>query len=216
MEDLWAFNEEVVARAIYRSEIPVISAVGHEPDVTIADYVADLRAATPSNGAELAAPDQADLRAQLRNYEIRMGQSLSKKLKLSRQQLELLKSARVLRSPTQYLENQRQRLDGLVGRLAHGMGQKSLSARQTLTIRQEKLPAAWRQGQQGRMQTAGTLAAQLDAMSPLKVLSRGYSITENEQGAAVVSASDLHPGEHITIRLAKGRVGASVDECQED
>jgi exodeoxyribonuclease VII large subunit len=216
MEDLWAFNEEVVARAIYRSEIPVISAVGHEPDVTIADYVADLRAATPSNGAELATPDQADLRTQLRSYETRMSQSLGKKLKLSRQQLDLLRAARVLRSPTQYLEDQRQQLDGLIGRLARSMGQTGLSARQTLNARQEKLPAAWRQGQQNRRAAAGKLTAQLDALSPLKVLSRGYSITENDQGAAIVSASQLHPGDHITIRLAQGRVGARVDHCQED
>jgi exodeoxyribonuclease VII large subunit len=194
----------------------VISAVGHEPDVTIADYVADLRAATPSNGAELATPDQADLRTQLRSYETRMSQSLGKKLKLSRQQLDLLRAARVLRSPTQYLEDQRQQLDGLIGRLARSMGQTGLSARQTLNARQEKLPAAWRQGQQNRRAVAGKLTAQLDALSPLKVLSRGYSITENDQGAAIVSASQLHPGDHITIRLAQGRVGARVDHCQED
>ena len=216
IEDLWAFNEEVVARAIYRSQIPVISAVGHEPDVTIADYVADLRAATPSNGAELATPDQMELRAALRGYETRMAQSLGKKLKLSRQQLELRASARVLRSPAQYMDDRKQQLDQLTERLLRAMAQMNLSSRAELQRRQERLPTAWRQALQKRHTAAGTLAARLDAMSPLKVLARGYSITENTQGAAVKSAAELHPGDHIAIRLSEGRVRATVDECVED
>ena len=121
IEDLWAFNEEIVARAIYLSEIPVISAVGHEPDVTISDYVADLRAATPSNAAELATPDKQDLTVRLRNLNSRMAQSLGKRLKLSRQQLALRTNARVLRSPMEYLEDRRQQLDGNMERLAQLM-----------------------------------------------------------------------------------------------
>ena len=118
LEDLWAFNDEGVARAIFDCSVPIISAVGHETDFTIADFVADLRAATPSNGAELATPDQADLRVTLKHLESRMAQSLGRRLKLSRQQLELRRSARVLRSPMEYLEDRKLQLDSATERLA--------------------------------------------------------------------------------------------------
>ncbi len=216
MEDLWDFNEELVARAIYRSEIPVISAVGHEPDVTIADYVADLRAATPSNGAELAVPDQAELRAELRSYDTRMAQCLGKRLKLARQQLELKRQARVLRSPTQYLDDRRQQLDGLTMRLSQAMGYRNRMARSELSGYLGALPRAWVAGQQKRQKSLGTLAARLDAMSPLKVLARGYSITENEQGEAVTTVRHLAPGDHIVIRFYEGRASAVIETCTED
>lgn len=216
MEDLWAFNEEIVARAIYASHIPVISAVGHEPDVTIADYVADLRAATPSNGAELAVPDQLELRTMLGSYETRMAQSLMKRLKLSRQQLDMRKQAKVLRSPARYLEDRRLQLDQLSGRMTRAMGQRILSERAMLNSKAALLPKAWSASIQNRTRSLGTLAARLDAMSPLKVLSRGYSITENGQGAAITSASQLRPGDHITIRFSQGRATARVEDIQEE
>ena len=216
MEDLWAFNEEVVARAIYRSEIPIISAVGHEPDVTIADYVADLRAATPSNGAELAVPDQTELRAALKSFEVRMAQSMQKRLKLARQALEARKRARVLRSPTQYLEDRRLFLDGLNERMARIMGQKLLQGRMALAARQEKLGTAWRAGNQQKSKTLGMLAARLDAMSPLKVLSRGFSILEDAEGRSIRSVRQLQPGDTVTARLAEGKIRATVDACMED
>ncbi len=216
MEDLWAFNEEIVARAIYRSEIPIISAVGHEPDITIADYVADLRAATPSNGAELAVPDQIELRGILKSYRTRMAQSMSKKLKLAQQQLETKKNARVLRSPLQYLEDHKQRLDGINERMIRAMKQRNLNTRTFFAVRQEKLPSAWWNGQQKRQKDLSMLIARMDAMSPLKVLSRGYSITENSVGKVIKSASELRPGDYIKIHLAKGYVGATVDECMEE
>ena len=216
VEDLWAFNEEIVARAIYRSEIPVISAVGHEPDVTIADYVADLRAATPSNGAELATPDQADLRVTLKHLESRMAQSLGRRLKLSRQQLELRRSARVLRSPMEYLEDRKLQLDSATERLARSMSLRCGLARTELLRRQERLPGAWRTALNTRQKTAGTLTARLDAMSPLKVLSRGYSVTENTDGRIIRSAEELQPGEIIRIRLSRGAAEATVDHIMEE
>ena len=216
MEDLWAFNEEIVARAIYASHIPVISAVGHEPDVTIADYVADLRAATPSNGAELATPDQIELRTVLGAYETQMAQSLMKKLKLARQQLDQRKQAKVLQAPTNYLEDRRLTLDRLSTQMARAMGQRILRERVALNSKTSLLPKAWKASAQHRSGTLGTLAARLDAMSPLKVLSRGYSITLNDQGAAMVSASQLHPGDHITIRLSQGRSSARVEDIEEE
>ena len=216
MEDLWAFNEEIVARAIYHSEIPVISAVGHEPDVTIADYVADVRAATPSNGAELAVPDQGELRTMLRGYETRLLQSMGKQLKLARQQLEIKKNARVLQSPARYLEDRRQRLDGLMERLGRAMLQRESLGRGELLARQQRLENAWKGSIHTRQQRAGTLAARLDAMSPLKVLARGYSITETASGCAVRSGAELRPGDSIQIRFAQGRATATVEQVMED
>ncbi len=216
MEDLWAFNEEIVARAIYRSEIPVISAVGHEPDVTIADYVADLRAATPSNAAELAVPDQADLRAALKSTGMILAQSMEKKVKLARKQLELMKSARVLKSPTVYLDERKQELDQTTVRMCQLMNQRILQERVSVARRQEKLPAAIETVQRKKKQDLGMHAARLDAMSPLKVLSRGYSITENRRGEAVTTAGELAAGDHIHVRLWKGRIAATVDDCMEE
>ena len=146
MEDLWAFNDERVARAIYASEIPVISAVGHEPDVTISDYVADLRAATPSNAAELAVPDRQELLKKLSMMQTAMQQSVQKTLKLSRQRLNSLAEKRVLQSPLNYVEDRRVLLDFLSTRL-HAAGQKTLHEKKQRFVR---------------------LTAALDAMSPLK------------------------------------------------
>ncbi len=117
LEDLWAFNDETLARTIYESRIPVISAVGHEPDVTISDYVADLRAATPSNAAELAVPDQAELVRRLRSITSAMGAQLSRQVKLNRKRLEVLASSRPLQSPTAYVDERRLLLDGVQRRL---------------------------------------------------------------------------------------------------
>jgi exodeoxyribonuclease VII large subunit len=216
MEDLWAFNEEIVARAIYRSQIPVISAVGHEPDVTIADYVADLRAATPSNGAELATPDQNELRESLQSRQARMAQSLEKQLKLARQQLEIRRNARVLQSPMVYFEERQQQLDLLTERLGRAMSQRLSSATGELEKRMQRLPNAAALSFSGKRKHFETLTAGLDAMSPLKVLSRGYSITETDRGRAVRSAKELSPGDHITIRLHEGRVSAQVEALEEE
>lgn len=216
MEDLWAFNEEVTARAIYRSGIPVISAVGHEPDVTISDYVADLRAATPSNAAELCTPDQQELRQKITADTQRMAALLSRQIKLCRNQLALRSGARVLRSPEQYLSDRRQNLDGLVERMARAMQHRISGASAQLELRQQKLPGAMGQSVSRARSRLQAAAAGLDAMSPLKVLSRGYSITENNRGQAVLKASELHPGDHITVRLHEGTVTATVEQVKEE
>ena len=189
MEDLWAFNDERVARAIYNSEIPVISAVGHEPDVTISDFVADLRAATPSNAAELAVPDQAELRQQLQSLQSRMQQAMTRKLKLSRQQLDNLKSKRVLQSPMNYLQDRRMLVD----------------------YHQKQLNACMHQHLSGKKQALIRLAAGLDAMSPLKVLARGYSMTRDGQGCVLTQADQLQVGDRITVTLRNGELDAVVE-----
>lgn len=216
MEDLWAFNEEVVARAIYRSKIPVISAVGHEPDVTIADYVADLRAATPSNAAELCTPDQQELRQKIAAAQTRMASLLSRQLKNCRTQLELRKNARVLQSPENYLADRRQTLDVLTEKLGRTMANRLTKEAGQLALCRQRLSTTENAVLAGERKRLETSAARLDAMSPLKVLSRGYSITENNRGAAIVSASSLHPGDHITIRFHRGSADARVEQIREE
>ena len=192
MEDLWAFNDELVARMIYLSQIPVISAVGHEPDVTISDFVADLRAATPSNAAELAVPEQGELRERIAALRLRLAQAEERRLKLIRQQVEKLQSARVLQNPKNYLEDRRLLLD----------------------FQQNKLTAAMRQLVLKKQQDFVARRTALEAMSPLKVLSRGYAMTRDSAGRVVTDAAALKPGEIITVTLRNGEVDAAVREIR--
>lgn len=193
LEDLWAFNEEVVARAIYASGIPVISAVGHEPDVTISDHVADLRAATPSNAAELAVPDQDALRQTLDAYCGAMATAVGRQLEHARRQLRLLSESAALKSPDSYLRLRRNDLQLLQNRL--------LSAETGML--------------QTKKQRFIAQTAKLDAMSPLKVLTRGYTMAENESGALVRSVHQAAPGETIRIRLCDGSILTKVTQTEE-
>ena len=190
IEDLWAFNDERVARAIYASEIPVISAVGHEPDVTISDYVADRRASTPSNAAEIAVPDAREMVDVLENYDIRCRQAIQKKINALAQKLDSLAEKRVLTDPTVSIENRRIELDHIREQLL-AVQDRNLSAKRKDFIK---------------------LAASLDAMSPLRVLSRGYSLTEDELGNTVKRASQLREGERIKLRFAQGSADCRVEK----
>ena len=193
IEDLWAFNEEPVAYAIYESEIPVISAVGHEPDVTISAYVADLRAATPSNAAELAVPDQDSLRQNLDAMSNAMASALNRQLKAARQHLQVLSDSAALRSPTGYLEQKGKNVELLKNRL--------LSAQnQNITRHRQRYIAA---------------LSKLDAMSPLKVLTRGYSMTRTEQGEVIRSIGQVEPGERIRVSLSDGTLSATLMKKEE-
>ncbi len=189
MEDLWAFNEEIVARAIYDSKIPVISAVGHEPDVTISDFVADLRAATPSNAAELAVPDQNELYAHLNQLAIRMNRAMERGLSERRTLLKRLAASRVLTSPENYLQDRRMLLDYQQRRLINGLN--------TTVARQQRRVAA--------------LAASLDALSPLKVLGRGYSIACKADGTVLTSIKQAEQDTRFNLRLADGEVPCRVE-----
>lgn len=193
IEDLWAFNDERVAYAIYQSEIPVISAVGHEPDVTISDYVADLRAATPSNAAELAVPDQDALRQNLDAMSNAMASALSRQIKSARQHLQVLAGSAALQSPTGYLEQRRQGVELLKNRLVSAQNQN-------ITRKKQRYIAA---------------ISKLDAMSPLKVLTRGYSMTCTEQGEVVRSVSQVELGERIRVSLSDGMLSATVMKKEE-
>ena len=194
IEDLWAFNEEVVAHAIYESEIPVISAVGHEPDVTISDYVADLRAATPSNAAELAVPDRDNLSQNLDSISNAMASALNRQIRSYQQHLDVLSRSPALKSPTGYLEQKMRQLEGLTNRLI----------------------AAENQNIAGHSQRYIALTAKLDAMSPLKVLTRGYSMAQNDRGEVVRSVSQVNLDENIHIQFSDGKLIARVTDKKEN
>ncbi len=191
MEDLWAFNDERVARAIYDSVIPVISAVGHEPDVTIADYVADRRAATPSNGAEIAGSDQEEVYAQLMQARIRLEQAMGKKLDILNRRVAELAARPALNDPEVYLGSKRMALD---------------YARNALTAAGDKTL-------QGKKRQFVELSAKLDALSPLKVLGRGYSIAEKD-GKPLRAARDAAVGDKIDVKLAGGVLGCVVEDIR--
>ena len=184
MEDLWAFNDERVARAIYGCETPVISAVGHEPDVTIADFVADARASTPSNAAEIAVPDQTELRRWLRE---------AGRLETLRQRLETLRSSRVMTDQLSCVQDKRMELDHVQRRLGDLSG--------VLVSRKRERFAA--------------LSAALDAMSPLKVLGRGYAMARNQSGVVLKSCKDVSAGEHVSVTLGEGGFSCVVDKVYE-
>ena len=191
LEDLWAFNEEIVARTIYRCKTPVISAVGHEPDVTIADFAADVRAATPSNGAELAVCDRAELRALLEQQARRMEKAQERRLELLRQRLRRLSERPVLRLPEGSLQ------------------QKEL----LLELLRQRLERAAVSAMEKRQRQFAALSGRVDALSPLKVLARGYAVaTRQEQ--VLHSVGQLSPGEEIRLRLSDGTALCAVERIE--
>ena len=193
IEDLWAFNDERVARAIAESEIPVISAVGHEPDFTISDFVADLRAATPSNAAELAVPDQTELRQELAAKQTLLLTLMQKRLKAERQHVAALAGSRSLRDPMNYLNDRRMLTDYLQRRL-NAAAQREVSASRERFVR---------------------LTAKLDAMSPLKVLGRGYSFARDERGSVVRSVHQLAVRETLRLEFADGCANAQITDLED-
>ena len=192
LEDLWAFNDERVARAIYESEIPVISAVGHEPDVTISDYVADRRASTPSNAAEIAVPDRNDVRARLTALERSMTKTEESRLTALRERLTALERKRVLRDPMAFIADKRLLLDYTQKNLA------SLAEKQV--------------GE--RRQRFAALCASLHAMSPLAVLARGYAVARTANGTVLRSADEVTVGETIDVTLGRGSLACTVNETR--
>ena len=194
IEDLWAFNDERVAYAIYGSEIPVISAVGHEPDVTISDFVADLRAATPSNAAELAVPDQDALRQTLDSMSSGMATALSRQLTAARRHYQLLSAHPALQSPFGYLEQRRKSLELLKNRLLSSETQQINTAKARYIA----------------------MTAKLDAMSPLKVLTRGYAMAQTRDGSVLRSVTQVNSGDLITISVSDGSLTAAVTEKKEN
>ena len=191
LEDLWAFNEEIVARAIYMSAIPVISAVGHEPDVTISDFVADVRASTPSNAAEICVPDSMAIREFLRNADSVLQGNIQEILTNRRLQLEALDKRRKLRTPMGYIQDKRFELE-------HVTGQMTAAMQQILAFDRQRFVEQ---------------AAYLDAYSPLKVLARGYSVVTKE-GQVISSSAKLRKEDEIFVRFAKGGAVCRVEQVK--
>ncbi len=194
IEDLWAFNEESVARAVAASAIPVISAVGHETDFTICDFVADLRAPTPSAAAELAVPDSARLTAVLDTCRSRLSGAMLSRVEAAGKNLQLLASKRCLSAPQYYVEEQAVRLDAVTHRFV-------AAARQQLSVADRRLAAT---------------ASKLDALSPLKVLGRGYAIGYGADGGVVNTVTAVQPGDAMSWQVADGRIHCQVTSIQED
>lgn len=190
LEDLWPFNEEIVARAIYDSELPIISAVGHETDFTIADFVADLRAPTPSTAAELAVANIEDVRETLKLYNNRYKVALKKKIELMRLSYEKCMARPAYKNPTQKINEQYMVIDMKVKALQNSMMLKLKEAK-TSFVKE---------------------TAKLDSLSPLKTLTRGYSIvTKQESGKVIKSVDDLNSGEKVNLRLSDGQKTATID-----
>ncbi|WP_043308669.1 exodeoxyribonuclease VII large subunit [Pseudomonas sp. ML96] len=233
LEDLWCFNEEAVARAVAACVTPLVSAVGHETDVSISDFVADVRAPTPSAAAELLAPDSSDLQRRLDGLTRRLALSLQSRL--SREQLRLGGLTRRLRHPGERLRQQAQRLDDLDMRLRRAFAQQSTSRHERLArldgrlhaqhpgralalLRQrldslgERLPRAIELQLRQQRQQLAALGQQLHIVSPLATLGRGYSILLDERGQAIRNASQTHPGQRLKARLGEGELDVRVED----
>jgi exodeoxyribonuclease VII large subunit len=191
LEDLWTFNEEVVAHAIFRSRIPVVSGVGHEDDLTIADLVADVRALTPSEAAERVAPDRIEILGWLGQVQGRLRTLLLNNVQAARERLVDLSDRRCFRAPLERIREEGRRLVSWEDRLTR-------AARQRLTQGRERL---------------ASLAGRLDALSPLNVLARGYSLTRTEDGGVVRDPEQVRPGDRIFIHVQRGRIVGRVEEC---
>lgn len=195
VEDLWCFNDEVVVRAIFASEIPVISAIGHEIDVTLSDLVADTRALTPSEAAELVAPSGDELRALLVTYQQRLASLLRSHAESARVRLEALANRRAMRQPTDRLRELARRIDDLELRANRAILTNQSRARERLTL----------------------IAERLESLSPLSVMGRGYSVTHAAiDGRLITDASAVSQGERIVTRLAHGRLTSRVEAIEID
>jgi exodeoxyribonuclease VII large subunit len=235
LEDLWAFNEEVVARAVYRSKLPVISAVGHDTDWTICDFVADLRAPTPSAAAELVIASSLELRGQLDalNHHLRM--TMESRLATLESRVDALR--RSLHDPSTMMGHLAQRVDDLTERLELALENTTLRRRDlferllsTLTFHrpdrqierlQQQIAALSVQSErlilskiQGAKHACGSMAARLEVLSPLRTLSRGYAIATTSDGAVVTTVSQLAEGDRLNVQLFQGTVACRVEQLE--
>lgn len=231
LEDLWAFNNEHLARAIFHSRLPVVSAVGHEVDVTLADFAADIRAPTPSAAAERLVPDQHALKQQLTQAENRLHRAMQARLERDSQRLDTLRAR--LRHPGEQLERQRQHVTALCQRLQRAMQQtvqqqqvrasqlsKRLASQDMVRLHraeqervsqlQRRLASAMQRALELRQARLSSAARELNAISPLAVLGRGYAIAQDEKGQVIRRAEDTAPGQKLSLRLGEGRLNVEV------
>jgi exodeoxyribonuclease VII large subunit len=189
MEDLWAFNDEVLARTVAASKIPVISAVGHETDFTICDFAADLRAPTPSAAAELAVPETEDIKRRLENINVRNRTNIQNKIALHRSRLEQIRSVGIISSPERLLDGRRMNVIYCSEKLGRFYADKC---------------------NEGKVRLAKT-AAKLEALNPLGIISRGYSAVTDKGGSVIRSVSELKRGDSLRVRFADGEAEATVE-----
>lgn len=214
LEDLWAFNEEIVARAIYSSKIPVISAVGHEPDVTIADFVVDLRAPTPSGAAELAVPDRGELSILIDREQERLMTALENRLNGLANRLQAQENRLARCTPAQYVAERRRRTEELIERMRLAQRRKIDSLKTSFSYHEKKLrdmPDILLERRRGKLQS---LSGQLDALSPLRVLARGFSVVTDAQNKIITDSADLQTGDAVTLRFAQGTAKAQITSVQ--
>ena len=214
LEDLWAFNEEIVARAIYNSKIPVISAVGHEPDVTIADFVVDLRAPTPSGAAELAVPDRGELSILIDREQERLMTALENRLNGLANRLQAQENRLARCTPAQYVAERRRRTEELIERMRLAQRRKIDSLKTSFSYHEKKLrdmPDILLERRRGKLQS---LSGQLDALSPLRVLARGFSVVTDAQNKIITDSADLQTGDAVTLRFAQGTAKAQITSVQ--
>lgn len=216
IEDLWPFNEEQVAYAIFASKIPIISSVGHETDFTISDFVADLRAPTPSGGAELAVPNRIDLLAQLRAYEEQLRLSLHRLLQRKQDRLHRIRDHVLFRDPMRLLEQKSRRLDHLIDslRLLHP-GSKLDQANKDLTRLEQRLNETYTT-QLHRKQNAYVLQInRLELVNPLAIMKKGYGIVSHNHNI-ITSVSQLEAGNNIDIQLQDGTLETTITNVRKD
>ncbi|WP_054957204.1 exodeoxyribonuclease VII large subunit [Paenibacillus dakarensis] len=240
LEELWAFNEEAVARAVYESEIPVISAVGHETDFTITDFVADLRAATPTAAAELAVPSSAELKERIHQRRRQLEQGLQQRLRRSRERLISLQRSPALVHPRRYMLQHAERLDMLKVQLKgalqttisqnrqkqtalkHGLIRLNPQVQVEIAARRRdnahrQLSTAMQAVMRDKLQQLQSEIRHLDALSPLKVMSRGYSLVYDEQERKLIkSLKDVQPGDMVNVKVSDGRLQCQVWGMKEE
>ncbi len=212
LEELWAFNDETLARTIADSEIPVISAVGHETDFTICDFVSDLRAPTPSAAAELAVPDRAELTQKLRLYRDALDTHILAKLRSDRLTLRSLSEKRVLQSPDSFLQNRRMDVDALTTRLALSAERRIRAAHAELDPAGAALHRAMQNASAHARSSFLSSAAKLEALNPLSVLTRGYSAVFDDDGRTIRSTRDVAVGDTLHLRLSDGVIDAHAEK----
>ncbi|MBI4971222.1 MAG: exodeoxyribonuclease VII large subunit [Candidatus Omnitrophica bacterium] len=210
LEDLWAFNEEIVVRAIFNSHIPIISAVGHEIDVTVSDLVADRRAATPSQAAEFAVPSRAEILERMRESRQRMTLAVTNFVADRREQVLNLKESYALTQPGRLIEQSRQRLDDLTRVIVNYPGRLIQDGRQKLESLNRQLGNYLKSLMSAKKADFSHIVAQIEALSPLAILTRGYSITARENKQVVRDAKELKTGEVVVTQLGKGNFTSKV------
>jgi exodeoxyribonuclease VII large subunit len=238
IEELWAFNEEAVARAIFSSELPIISAVGHETDFTIADFVADLRAPTPTGAAELSVPSLEDLLERILQYQVRLMRAMNEKTSSSKKKLDQLQHSYLMRNPYRILEQQIERLDRLVDKLTkeqvrniknkinnwkmleqrlirNNPKKQWVDAQSRLFNSQKSLHSLMKNKASEKTRDFLKVISNLNALSPLKVMERGYSVVYSEDGQLLKSIKDTNIGNTIEINMKDGLISCEVKQVKE-